>query len=240
MSDPRPLPPTPKGSALEGLVSAVGEIYTRIERDQESFSASAAARDAPLRCPPGCGSCCEPFVPDILPAEAAYAAAWIIDRDPALASEIAAWEEERPSAPPCPFLRISEEGKRCGIYPARFLICRLFGFSGVRDKEGRAAFRPCAHMPFAGYPPRGGERPALTGDRLLRAFGAEPPLMGDYGAALVGLSPSDSGERRSLPDALPSAIVRVGLSLSLAARAPDPTYSSKNERGKTIAEPIPE
>jgi uncharacterized protein len=232
MSDTDPLPPTPEGSSLEGLISAVGAIYARIERDQEAFSASAAARDNPLRCPPGCGSCCEPFVPDILPAEAAYAAAWIIDRDPALATEIAGWGADRPAAPPCPFLRIAEEGKRCGIYPARFLICRLFGVSGVRDKEGRAAFRPCAHMPFAGYPPRGGDRPALTGDKLLRAFGAEPPVMADYGAALVGLSPSDSGERRSLLDALPSAMVRVGLSLSLAARAPDPTYSTQDESGE--------
>jgi Fe-S-cluster containining protein len=238
MSNPDLLPPTPKGGALEGIISAVGAIYSRIEGDQGAFAASAAAHDTPVRCPPGCGSCCEPFVPDVLPAEAAYAAAWILDRDPDLAQEVAAWNTSRPAAPPCPFLQISEQGKRCAIYPARFLICRLFGLSGVRDKEGRAAFRPCAHMPFADYPPRGGERPALTGDKLLGAFGAEPPLMADYGTALVGLSPSDSGERHSILDALPTAIVRVGLSLSLAARSPDRTYSTQDEREGTLAGPI--
>jgi uncharacterized protein len=240
MSSTDPLPPTPKGSALEASVSAVGAIYARIDRDQGALAAAAAERGRPLRCPPGCGSCCEPFVPDILPAEAAYAAAWIIDRDPGLAREIASWGEDPPEAPPCPFLRSTEEGKRCGIYPARFLICRLFGASGSRDKQGRAAFRPCVHMPFAGYPPRGGERPALTGAALQSSFGSELPVMGDYGAALVALSPSDSGERHGMLKALPSAIVRVALSLSLAARAPDRTYSNQDERGERIAGPIPE
>jgi uncharacterized protein len=231
MSNPDPLPPTPKGSALEAGVSAVGAIYARIERDQGAFVIAAAARGSPLRCPAGCGSCCEPFVPDVLPAEAAYAAAWILDRDPDLASRIAAWAEDRPATPPCPFLRSSEDGKRCAIYPARFLICRLFGASGNRDKEGRAAFRPCAHMPFSDYPPRGGERPALSGDGLVRAFGIEPPVMGDYSAALVALSPSESGERLGILEALPRAIVRAGLSLSLAALEPDRAYSMRDERG---------
>jgi Fe-S-cluster containining protein len=231
MSCPGPLPPTPKGSTLEGVIAAVGAIYARIERDQRSFLAAATEHGAPLACIPGCGACCEPFVPDLLPAEAAYAAAWILARAPALVPEIAAWRRcDRSAAPPCPFLKKSEVVSRCAIYPARFLICRLFGASGIRDREGRTAFRPCAHMPFAGYRSLGEERPALTGDALLRAFGAEPPIMTDYATELVALSPSESGERHSVLEALPPALIRVGLSLSLAARALDRTYSNYDER----------
>ncbi len=237
MSIPDPLPPTPRGSALEGLISAVASVYSRIERDQAAFLAGAAERGSPLTCPPGCGSCCGPFVPDVLPSEAAFAAAWILDRDPGLAREIAAWNGSPPPAPPCPFLRDMNGGQGCSIYPARFLICRLFGASGARDKEGRPAFRPCVHMSVPGYPSRGEPRPALTGAALRSAFGGEPPMMGDYGAALVALAPADSGERRSMLEALPAAIVRVGLSLSLATRAPDRTYSSPDEIGEAFAEP---
>lgn len=225
------LPPTPKGSTLERDIFTVRLVYARVERDQQSFLTAAALHGAPLNCPPGCGSCCEPFVPDVLPVEAAYAAAWILAHAPDLANEIAAWRDgDRPPTPPCPFLRSTEEGARCAIYPARFLICRLFCASGIRDKEGKIAFRPCVHMPLAKYPPSGQSRPTLTGEALLRAFGVEPPAMVDYATELVSLSPSESGERHSILDALPSALVRVGLGLSLAARAPDGTYSMHDER----------
>jgi uncharacterized protein len=249
MSDTNPLPKTPDGSSLERVVSSIGAVYARIETDQGSFLASAADSGAPLLCPPGCGSCCKPFIPDVLPVEAAYAAAWILEREPELALEIAEWKT-RPAAPPCPLLRETSEGSRCAIYPARFLICRLFGSSGVRDKDGRAVFRPCAHMPVPGLRPGEGPNPVLTGEALACAFGSEPPVMADYAAQIVGLSPSEAGERRSVVEALPVALVRVGLCLSLAsasqaspslaARAFDATYSREDEREEPRTRPSPD
>jgi uncharacterized protein len=235
MSDTDPLPSAPKGSSLERVIAAVGTVYRRIEVDQRAFLADAAERGSPLRCPPGCGACCEPFVPDILPVEAAYAAAWILERKPELAREIASWND-RPHAPPCPFLARTDEGLRCSIYPARFLICRLFGAAGSRDKEGRASFRPCAHMPVPGLKVAGGENAPLAGEELAGRFGSVPPIMVDYATEVVGLSPSEGGERHSLYDALPLALIRVGLCLSLdreaslAARAPDGSYSAEDAR----------
>jgi len=213
-----PLPPSPKGSVLEVVISAVGTTYRRLAADQAVFLAATAERGLPLRSPPGCGGCCEPFVPDALPAEAAFAAAWILARDPGLGREVRAWRPgEVPTTPPCPFLRRTKDGRRCAIYPARFLICRLFGVSAVRDKRGSAEFRPCAHMPFAGEQTRGRGRSVLSGAGLSRAFGSAPPQMADYAAELVGLSPSEAGERKSILEAMPSAVARVGLGLSLAA-----------------------
>lgn len=239
MSDTNSDPTTPDGSSLERVVSSIGAIYAKIEADQGTFLASAADSGAPLLCPPGCGSCCKPFIPDVLPVEAAYTAAWILERKPELALEVAEWKS-RPATPPCPFLRETDEGLRCAIYPARFLICRLFGTSSVRDRDGRAAFRPCAHMPVPGLKSGEGPNPTLTGEALACAFGSEPPAMGDYAAQIVGLSPSEAGERRSVIEALPVALVRVGLCLSLAARAFDGTYSTEDEREEPLTRPGPD
>jgi uncharacterized protein len=216
-------------TVIDAQLGSVASIYDRVARDQAGFLRAAASRGRPLDCPPGCGACCRPFVPDILPSEAAYAAAWMLDNDPELAREIASWPRERPATPPCPFLAPSAAGERCSIYPARFLVCRLFCASGIRDKEGRVAYRPCASMPFAGYPPPGSARPQLVGPAIAEAFGAEPPVMADYASALVALSPSESSERRSLFEALPSAIARVGLARSLAAATSDGPYSLLDE-----------
>jgi uncharacterized protein len=234
-----PLPSVPKGSSLERVVAAVGAVYAKIEEDQRAFLASAAERGVPLLCPPGCGSCCEPFVPDVLPVEAAYAASWILEHKPELAREIALWKDRRES-PPCPLLAKTDEGLRCSIYPARFLICRLFGASGVRDKEGKAAFRPCAHMPVPGPKSVDGENRVMTGEEIAETFGSTPPVMADYATQIVGLSPSEGGERHSVYEALPLALVRVGLCLSLATRASDGTYSAENDRENSPDGSIPD
>jgi uncharacterized protein len=239
MSDTDPLPSTPKGSSLERVITAIGAIYQRIEDDQRAFLGRAEEQGAPLRCPPGCGSCCEPFVPDILPVEAAYAAAWILQNKPELAKEIIEWKD-RPATTPCPLLIRTDEGLRCSIYPARFLICRLFGASGIRDKDGRPTFRPCAHMPVPGLRIGDGDNPPIDDDRLVSLFGAEPPVMADYGPQVVSLSPSEGGERRSLYEALPVALVRVGLCLSLATSASDGTYSSEHESEARSTKPSPD
>jgi uncharacterized protein len=225
------LPSFPPGSTIETLISAVGAVYARLALDQRAFLESAAEQGKPLLCPSGCGACCHPFVPDILPAEAAFTAAWLIAKKPELAEEVSTWPRGggEAYAPPCPFLRATAEGEGCAIYPARFLICRLFGASGLRDKDGRTIFRPCAHMPLAGYPAPGRERPQLVGDRILVAFGAEAPIMADYAAEIVALAPSDSGERQSVREALPRALNRVGLMLSLANNESDRSYSAYDE-----------
>jgi uncharacterized protein len=229
MSDTDPRASPPEDSLLRGIISVVERIYAEIEGDQRAFLEAAAASGAPLVCPPGCGSCCEPFVPDILPAEAAYAAAWLLGHEPELAAEAATWGSDPPAAPPCPFYRKASLEAHCAIYPARFLICRLFCAAGMRDKEGNPSFKPCAHMSLAGYPGLGEERPIIVGDDLIRLFGVAPPIMADYSAELVALCPSDAGDRVTVVEALPKALARVGLSLSLAHAASDRAYSNEDE-----------
>ncbi len=228
------LPSAPKGSSVESLIAAVARVYARVESEQATFLASAAASGSALECPSGCGSCCAPFVPDVLPPEAAYIAAWLMESSPDLALEAALWTgEKRPATPPCPFLRHpasgSPGGARCAIYPARPLVCRLFGAAGVRDRDGLASFRPCAHMPLSDYPAIGGARPAIAGPSLELRFGAAPPVMADFSAELAALCPSEAAERSLLVDALPGALARVGLSIALAEDSTDRSYSGRNE-----------
>jgi uncharacterized protein len=229
MSDTDPFPSPPEDSHLFGIIAVVKAVYESVEADQRAFLEAADRSGSRLACPPGCGSCCEPFVPDILPVEAVYAAAWLLREEPALAAQAATWERDSPAAPPCPFYRSATPEAHCAIYPARFLICRLFCAAGMYDREGRPSFKPCAHMSIAGYPPQGAARPVIVGENLTRLFGAQPPIMADYAAELVALSPSEAGDRLSVVEALPKALMRVGLSLSLAHAAFDRTYSSDEE-----------
>lgn len=241
MSLPSRIPSSPRGSSLESLIAATAATYARMEAEQNAFLAAAAGRGSPLACPSGCGSCCEPFVPDVLPTEAAYIAAWLLENEPALAERAAAWAGAGPpSVPPCPFLRRSGREARCAIYPARPLVCRLFGAAAVRDREGRASFRPCARMPLPGRPPLGRERRPMSGADLVREFGAAPPVMADYAAELASLRPAEAAERALLVEALPSALRRVGLSLSLAEDARDRTYSTRHAREKEAVSALPD
>jgi len=185
---------TSHAAGLESL----GALYGRLAREQAASLAAVSSHGPELACPAGCGSCCEGFVPDILPVEAAY---------------LAAWPEGMPAAPPCPFHEAGREGGKCGVYPARPLVCRLFGFSSVRDREGRDSFALCRRMPAR----RGGR--AWSGADLLRELGGGLPSMVDYGSLACAIAPGEAGERALLTEALPSALRRLALTLTLARRA---------------------
>lgn len=198
------------GSPAGELLAAIGGVYERIEAAQSAFRAKADESGAALGCPDGCGSCCENFVPDVLPVEALSAAAFILGHRPELADRAA---QGRGRA--CPFYDADRPEAHCSIYPGRPLICRLFGFAAVLDKDGAPSFALCRRMPS---PAGSGER-SWSGEALRELFGAEPPLMAAFGAEVLGIEPQAAGERRPLPEALPAAIARLGLALRYAVFA---------------------
>jgi hypothetical protein len=123
---------------------------------------------------------------------------------------VASWASEsglacppgKPSdASPCP-LYDPAEPHHCRVYPARPLICRLFGFSGVRGKDGRPLFRPCPHA-----------RP-IQRESFLRL--PSPPMMEDYGRRLYGPG-AGLPRTRPLRPALRGAAGRIGLLRRLSA-----------------------
>lgn len=76
----------------------------------------------------------------------------------------------------------------CTVYPARPLECRLFAFSGARDKSGSPVFRLCRHMP-------GPEPRSMDAATMLGRWGELPPLMPDWSVRVESL---DAGKRAPL------------------------------------------
>lgn len=195
-----------------GRLARLGEIYDRIATAQERSVAAIARKGTALSCPDGCGSCCEGFIPDLLPVEADFLADWLLGRRPDLAAAILELDEGyAQSSPPCPFYERGRPGGGCGIYPARPMICRLFGYAAVRDREGAESFSLCRSMPS-----RGGMR-SWSGTALERDLGSRLPIMSDFSAAAVAISPEEAGARALVTAALPASLRRSSLRRRLAA-----------------------
>jgi Fe-S-cluster containining protein len=185
------------GSTLVRSLDALRAVYREADRRVASW-----ASESGLACPPGCGVCCQRFEPDLLPLEADYLAAYLLHEAPDLLGLLEESPPGKPSdASPCP-LYDPAEPHHCRVYPARPLICRLFGFSGVRGKDGRPLFRPCPHA-----------RP-IQRESFLRL--PSPPMMEDYGRRLYGPG-AGLPRTRPLRPALRGAAGRIGLLRRLSA-----------------------
>lgn len=197
-------------------------IFRKISEAQQSFIDTAAQRGIHLACPPGCGSCCHGFMPDVLPVEADYIAYFLLSHgacptgEPVLAyNAFSVRAEDSPS--PCPFHDPDRPGQNCRIYEARPLVCRLFGFSSTQSKAGRAVYRLCRYMPT---PPGLSER-ILNEETLLQRIGATPPLMGNFAMELLAIDPSRASERRPLSEAIPPALARIAATLHYCPDEPN-------------------
>jgi len=203
------LPPSLLAERLEELAY----LYSRADAAVAMFSESSG-----ISCPGGCGTCCESFVPDIMPLEASYIAAYLAGTDRTLASRIAA-EGLRPRIRPdgrtgCPLYR-EENRYHCGIYEARPLVCRMFAFSAVRGKNGESKFSVCRH----GVSDKADR--SASGHRLAEVYGAEPPVMADMGSELVALEPSSAGGIKALPEALAAATGNILFLIGMKDRQVD-------------------
>lgn len=193
-----PVPASATGTAVGDQILAVGALYAELGEAIEAFRFKSG-----VECPPDCGGrCCEGFEPDILEPEALYLAAWIRLKAPELERRLEEGREGRG----CPFWDVSS-GK-CSCYPGRALVCRAFGFGAVRSSSGELAYRLCFAMPeLRGRDGR--QRRSWSGEELLDALGAEPPLMADWGTRLLGIDPSSA--RGPLGAQVKRALARLAL-----------------------------
>ncbi|MBN2351053.1 MAG: hypothetical protein JXD23_00680 [Spirochaetales bacterium] len=197
----------PAGSALRERLFLLDALYAELDARLGAFAAAS-----PYRCPPGCGRCSAKFEPDVLPVEAVYIVLYAAAAgSPDVAGILAGELESRP-ADCCPLYRSAVEA-HCPIYPARPLVCRLFGFSTVTDKRGDFVYTPCGRMEPAG---RGGS----LGEAGLRAWkladlglpeAALPPYMMEYSVRLTLVEPGGEARRAPLRIALRDAAGRIGL-----------------------------
>ncbi len=184
------------------------QLYAEIARAQERFLEAAISSGFSLSCPKGCGSCCHHFVPDVIPIEAELIAYHVLTEGIQVPTD----------AQFCPFHDPFNAEGHCRIYPVRPLICRFFGFSAVRDRDGRPAFRLCRHMPA----PKGLSSRTLDAELLAATFGAAPPVMSDYTLKVAAIDPARAGSRALLTAQLPEALQRVGTLLRFCAQSTEP------------------
>ncbi|EKD82336.1 MAG: fe-S-cluster oxidoreductase [uncultured bacterium] len=108
-------------------------------------------------------------------------------------------ELEKHDSSICVFARFSEGSWGCRIYPARGLICRLFGFSATTDKNGHPLFAACRVLRQA--------RPELVQqvtDYLAR--GGKIPIIAHYYQQLSAIEPALGREMLPINQAIKKAL----------------------------------
>ncbi|MDD4219830.1 MAG: YkgJ family cysteine cluster protein [Sphaerochaetaceae bacterium] len=121
------------------------DLYSEIEERTTQFQ-----QEFNVHCPTGCGSCCEHFVPEITDLEASLIAAYIlfVKKEHALIERLASHLD---SCGVCPLYDASSPF-HCTVYPARGMICRLFGVCPSNDKVGLPVLRKCKYSTDANQP----------------------------------------------------------------------------------------
>ncbi|MDD5634845.1 MAG: YkgJ family cysteine cluster protein, partial [Candidatus Omnitrophica bacterium] len=115
----------------EKLIAEVIDLFKKADSEIEGFKAKTA-----LECPSGCGHCCEKVDLEATILEFMPLA---IDLWRTKQAEFYLEEIQKLNSPSrCVFYEPGLKGQglgRCKVYRLRGLICRLFGFSGSRDKK---------------------------------------------------------------------------------------------------------
>lgn len=199
------------GTYAGDAMRTLSELYNQIEHETSLFCKQYA-----IACAEGCGTCCEHFMPDITTAEARLVAAYLlfVKRDKALMDRVLEFAGN--TTGPCPLYRF-DSPYHCSVYPARPLICRLFGACANQDKEGNAIFRRCRFNKEETMP-------------LLLKFAEDVPVMQDYSYALRSL---DDGE--GVVGYLPEKVASMMDQLQFLARMLDFDDSNPDDTPNPLA-----
>lgn len=184
------------------IIQAMDKIYENIEVQQSVWKQAAG-----FSCLDGCGDCCGHFEPDLLEGEALYLAAWMLENKPIVAKKILTGTYESANNPDGCILFEPLSEYHCTVYEGRCLICRLFGYSGEWDKNGKSRWKPCRFYPAAKLLPF--EHRMYSGEEMTQRFGCEPPVMSTFMENALALTPDSNGQTLPLREALRSALQRL-------------------------------
>ncbi len=174
-----------------------------------------------LRCPPGCGECCESARPKATMIELLPAAQELF-----LRGEAELWLERISFAGesgPCVFYRPDPHvfgNGRCGLYEFRPSVCRLFGFATMKNKKGRYELVTC-HRQKETDP----ERFRNVEEAISKGLSA--PSFDHFLLRVLVLEPALAKERFPINQALRLALERYGLMLQIGSSL---TNNWTNER----------
>lgn len=202
-------------------INSLNDMFEDLERKQAVFCSSFN-----VHCKAGCGSCCTCFVPDLSRSEAEYLAfglsceGWVQE-----GIELLDNLDEDPKG--CPFYK-SDTPFHCSVYRWRPLVCRLFGASASKDKNGRAVFRHCKWNRVA----------EEVSTFELESKRENVVFMGDFGTQLENIDINDS-EAQTLPLALKKALFEVDMTLRLVHQQngsdSDPDFTQPPESSPTAS-----
>lgn len=177
------------------------DLYSQIDKLVAEFQIKSG-----LRCPSGCGSCCqtadvEATIPEMLPlameilrdGQAEY---WLERlKDPDHPYRCALYSEN-----PVP-----HGNGHCRYYAQRPALCRLFGFSAVRNRNGKKILALCRQMKQ--YSPG-------IADQALE-ISEQAPCFSEIYTWVYDLDPTQGARPLPINVALAAAIERVGLQMTL-------------------------
>ena len=201
-----------KGSVEEEILTSLEKIYDEIEEKQCAWKNCGGPR-----CIEGCGSCCHNFEPHILESEALYLAAWLIENQSERAEKLINGTYLPPSGKfekTCIFFDESTP-YHCTVYNGRCLICRLFGYSGDYDKNGKIRFTACKFYPDEKLKEQKLEHRQYSEEELKEIFGTLPPAMIDCMEQALSLMPETSSETKPIREAVPEAVKKLKWLLSM-------------------------
>ena len=175
-------------------------LFEKIEKQTQSLSACSG-----LHCLKGCGACCENPNVETTPLEMIPLAQelWKSGK----AEEV--WDEL--DAPSCVLYEadptIPGNGK-CGVYPFRPLICRIFGYAARRNKEGALELATCKKI-------KEDQPQEIKNAQVAIENGLEVPILSEAWLTLLDIDPDQATKRYPINKALKLALEKVGLAHSL-------------------------
>ena len=164
-----------------------------------------------LRCVEGCGRCCEnprieTTVTELLPLalelwRTKTADHWLAQIESSTHSGRCVFFQPDPVVP----------GKgRCGVYPFRPLVCRLYGFSANADKFNRLRLITCSIIKAA-------QKEEMDNAHKMINQGTRVPKMTDFGMRISQLDPIRGGQRMPSNQAVRAAVECIGFLLQMSS-----------------------
>ena len=195
---------------IYSIYKQVESVYQKIRFAQAEWYGKSQ-----FYCPEGCGECCRNFEPDLLECEATFMAVWLLQNQKETAYKVMEGEFPFMNNKGCPFWN-ENSSYHCSIYEGRGFICRLFGASGFRSKEGSTVWKPCKFYPAdllckQKVPLRHRQ---YSQEEMKLLFGATPPVMSDLMQQAVEIQP-DQTETKLLREILPTVLKRINWVLQL-------------------------
>ncbi len=192
-------------------IRKVEHLFRQLEKENAKF-----VKQSGLHCLTNCTTCCqkeglEANVLEFMPL------AWHLVKNNLHEQVLGQLDTSPKHCVNLSVLQIHGQTGGCSVYPNRGLICRLFGFSGVRNKIGALSVYTCALMKEDQS-----EEYAQTNEKINN--GLKIPIVADYYTQLYAIDPTLANDYNPINETIRKAIEKVAYYYSYKPKRP---YSYK-------------